>query len=184
MDHDCRLWPQSVESRVMDAFPARDYSSHHLVSSWRAGKEERGGDSTNQGGGGVLTEGLCPHILRIRGIHVLQSMGYKHAIFSVYQLHCSFLSCNTAHTTWPGHIAHCIIQSHSTHCIVHNLHISNPEVKLLLKAECFELHHDLPMLWRRRKSRCVEILGRYHFNGDKRAGMPPSCTVLCPPLFG
>ena len=31
MDHDCRLWPQSVESWVMDAFPARDSSDHPLA---------------------------------------------------------------------------------------------------------------------------------------------------------
>ena len=31
MDHDCRLQPQSVESWVMDAFPARDSSDHPLA---------------------------------------------------------------------------------------------------------------------------------------------------------
>ena len=47
---------------------------------------------------GVVTEGLCPNILRIRGIHILQSVGCKFCIFSVYQLRCSLFSSCCNHT--------------------------------------------------------------------------------------
>ena len=43
------------------------------------------------------------------------------------------------------------------------------------------------MLWRRRKSTCAEILSRYNFYGDKRAGIPflLQYTLLsCVCLFG
>ena len=45
-----------------------------------------------------VTEGLCPNILRIRGIHILQSEGCKLRIFSVYQFCCSLFSCRCHHT--------------------------------------------------------------------------------------
>ena len=108
----------------------------------------------------TTNQGLCPHILRIRGILLLQSAGCcKRHIFSVYQLLCSLLCRHTALTlltAYLGHTAHC------TSCSGRfNLNISSPEVFCIAsrlyhvvtkkKQHLCQDSRSLPSLWRQRR---------------------------------